>query len=476
MKIHPSALLLLIATTCNTSDAFAPSASPVSSRQSSTTALSFARGRDPSDELNDLLRQLLGTMGQSQRNPAARAQFNQRNIKGGDPKEAFERRGIKYDSYLQAMEEMIRERKARGSTSSSSSSSRSVGRRPTPRDPPSSTFSSEDDALSQMIQQLSQGLGLDPSQLSDMAKGMGQLGDLAKGMGLDSSQMNQKGGEQDGSALEKYGIDFTQRAREGKLDPCIGRDEEVMRAIQILSRRSKNNPVLIGDPGVGKSAIAEGIAQRINSGDVPDSLADSRLIGLDMGALVAGSKYRGEFEERLKAVLDEVKESEGKIVLFIDELHTVIGAGGAEGSMDASNLLKPALARGEISCIGATTIDEYRKYIERDKALERRFQQVMVDEPSLDETISILRGLKPKYELHHGVRVRDESLVAAAKLSSRYITNRFLPDKAIDLVDEACANLKNQLSSKPTELDRIDRQIVQLEMEKISLESDTEFE
>jgi ATP-dependent Clp protease ATP-binding subunit ClpB len=371
---------------------------------------------------------------------------------------------------------MIRERKARGSTSSSSSSSRSVGRRPTPRHPPSSTFSSEDDALSQMIQQLSQGLGLDPSQLSDMAKGMGQLGDLAKGMGLDSSQMNQKGGEQDGSALEKYGIDFTQRAREGKLDPCIGRDEEVMRAIQILSRRTKNNPVLIGDPGVGKSAIAEGIAQRINSGDVPDSLADSRLIGLDMGALVAGSKYRGEFEERLKAVLDEVKESEGKIVLFIDELHTVIGAGGAEGSMDASNLLKPALARGEISCIGATTIDEYRKYIERDKALERRFQQVMVDEPSLDETISILRGLKPKYELHHGVRVRDESLVAAAKLSSRYITNRFLPDKAIDLVDEACANLKNQLSSKPTELDRIDRQIVQLEMEKISLESDTEFE
>ena len=195
-----------------------------------------------------------------------------------------------------------------------------------------------------------------------------------------------------------------------------------------------------------------------------------------MGALVAGSKYRGEFEERLKAVLDEVKESEGKIVLFIDELHTVIGAGGSEGSMDASNLLKPALARGEISCIGATTINEYRKYIEKDKALERRFQQVMVDEPSLDETISILRGLKPKYELHHGVRVRDESLVAAAKLSSRYISNRFLPDKAIDLVDEACANLKNQLSSKPTELDRIDRQIVQLEMEKISLESDTDFE
>eukprot|EP00804_Cyclotella_cryptica_P030087 CCRYP_009513-RD/>CCRYP_009513-RD protein AED:0.14 eAED:0.14 QI:0/0.5/0.2/1/0.5/0.2/5/343/671 len=250
--------------------------------------------------------------------------------------------------------------------------------------------------------------------------------------------------------LEKFGVDFTARAAEGKLDPVIGRDDEIRRAIQILSRRTKNNPVLIGDPGVGefscggKTAIAEGIAQRMYAGDVPDTLKECRLIGLDMGALIAGASYRGEFEERLKKVVDRVKESEGEIILFIDEMHTVVGAGATSGSMDASNLLKPALARGQLRCIGATTIDEYRKYIEKDKALERRFQQVYVGEPSPEDTVSILRGLKPKYEVHHGVRIRDEALLAAAKLSSRYLPDRFLPDKAIDLVDEACAKLKNQ--------------------------------
>lgn len=273
--------------------------------------------------------------------------------------------------------------------------------------------------------------------------------------------------------LEKYGVDFTARAAEGKLDPVIGRDDEIRRAIQILSRRTKNNPVLIGDPGVGKTAIAEGIAQRMYSGDVPDSIRDCRLIGLDMGALIAGASYRGEFEERLKKVVDRVKESEGEIILFIDEMHTVVGAGATSGSMDASNLLKPALARGQLRCIGATTIDEYRQYIEKDKALERRFQQVYVGEPTPEDTVSILRGLKPRYEVHHGVRIRDEALLAAAKLSSRYLPDRFLPDKAIDLVDEACAKLKNELTSKPTALDEVDRKIIQLEMEKLSLSSDT---
>jgi ATP-dependent Clp protease ATP-binding subunit ClpB len=273
--------------------------------------------------------------------------------------------------------------------------------------------------------------------------------------------------------LEKYGVDFTARAADGKLDPVIGRDDEIRRAIQILSRRTKNNPVLIGDPGVGKTAIAEGIAQRMNSGDVPDSLQDCRLVGLDMGALIAGASYRGEFEERLKKVVDKVKESEGEIILFIDEMHTVVGAGATSGSMDASNLLKPALARGQLRCIGATTIDEYRKYIEKDKALERRFQQVYIGEPSPEDTVSILRGLKPRYEVHHGVRIRDEALLAAAKLSSRYLPDRFLPDKAIDLVDEACAKLKNEMTSKPTALDEVDRRIIQLEMEKLSLSSDT---
>eukprot|EP00934_Nitzschia_sp_Nitz4_P006700 Nitzschia sp. Nitz4//scaffold207_size38617//34085//38510//NITZ4_007683-RA/size38617-augustus-gene-0.13-mRNA-1//-1//CDS//3329541629//6690//frame0 len=273
-------------------------------------------------------------------------------------------------------------------------------------------------------------------------------------------------------AVLKYGIDFTDRAIEGKLDPVIGRDDEIRRAIQILSRRTKNNPVLIGDPGVGKTAIAEGIAQRMVQGDVPDLLKGCRLIGLDLAALVAGASMRGEFEERLKAVLEEVTKSDGEIILFIDEMHTVVGAGAAQGSMDASNLLKPALARGQLRCIGATTLNEYRQYIEKDKALERRFQQVLIDQPTPEDTISILRGLKPKYEVHHGVRIRDEALVAAAKLSHRYIPDRFLPDKAIDLVDEASAKLKNALSSKPEVLDEIDRRIVQLEMERLSLSSD----
>lgn len=274
-------------------------------------------------------------------------------------------------------------------------------------------------------------------------------------------------------SLMKYGIDFTALAADGKLDPVIGRDDEIRRAIQVLSRRRKNNPILIGDPGVGKTAIAEGIAQRMVAGDVPDSLKPPcRLVGLDLGLLVAGASMRGEFEERLKAVLEEVTKSDGEIVLFIDELHTLVGAGAAQGSMDASNLLKPALARGELRCVGATTINEYRKYIEKDKALERRFQQVMINEPSPEDTVSILRGLKPRYELHHGVRIRDEALLAAAKLSARYIPDRFLPDKAIDLVDEACAKLKNELTSKPILLDEIDRRIIQLEMERLSLQSD----
>jgi len=282
-----------------------------------------------------------------------------------------------------------------------------------------------------------------------------------------------RGAETNYEALMKYGIDFTTQAEEGKLDPVIGRDDEIRRAIQVLSRRRKNNPVLIGDPGVGKTAIAEGIAQRMVTGDVPDTLKPPcRLIGLDLGQLVAGASMRGEFEERLKSVLSEVTKSDGEIVLFIDELHTLVGAGAASGSMDASNLLKPALSRGELRCVGATTISEYRKYIEKDKALERRFQTVLIEEPSPEDTVSILRGLKPRYELHHGVRIRDEALLAAAKLSSRYIPDRFLPDKAIDLVDEACAKLKNELTSKPIKLDEIDRRIIQLEMERLSLKSD----
>lgn len=273
-------------------------------------------------------------------------------------------------------------------------------------------------------------------------------------------------------ALIKYGRDLTEAARAGELDPVIGRDEEIRRTIQILSRRQKNNPVLLGEPGVGKTAVAEGLAQRIISGDVPLSLRNRRLIGLDMGALIAGAKFRGEFEERLKAVLNEVKNSDPAVVLFIDEIHTVVGAGKTDGAMDAGNLLKPMLARGELRCIGATTLDEYRQYIEKDAALERRFQQVLVDEPTVEDTISILRGLKERYELHHGVRITDNALVAAATLSNRYIADRFLPDKAIDTVDESMAALKMQITSKPAELDRLDRRVIQMEMERLSLKND----
>lgn len=275
-------------------------------------------------------------------------------------------------------------------------------------------------------------------------------------------------------ALEKYGRELTELARLGKLDPVIGRDEEIRRTIQILSRRTKNNPVLIGEPGVGKTAIVEGLAQRIVNRDVPESLRDRKLVALDMGALIAGAKYRGEFEERLKAVLKEVTESEGNIILFIDEIHTVVGAGATQGAMDAGNLLKPMLARGELRCIGATTLDEYRKYIEKDAALERRFQSVLVDEPNVVDTISILRGLKERYEVHHGVKIADTALVAAAVLSNRYISDRFLPDKAIDLVDEAAAKLKMEITSKPEELDEIDRKILQLEMERLSLRKEND--
>jgi ATP-dependent Clp protease ATP-binding subunit ClpB len=270
--------------------------------------------------------------------------------------------------------------------------------------------------------------------------------------------------------LQQYGRDLTELAAQGKLDPVIGRDDEIRRTIQILSRRTKNNPVLIGEPGVGKTAIAEGLSQRIVRGDVPEGLKDKKVVALDMGALIAGAKYRGEFEERLKAVLKAVQESEGRIILFIDELHNVVGAGKAEGApMDAGNLLKPMLARGELHCIGATTLDEYRKYIEKDAALERRFQTVLVDEPSVEDTISILRGLKERYEVHHGVRIKDAALVAAATLSKRYITDRFLPDKAIDLVDEAAARLRTEIDSVPTELDEVDRRVMQLEIEREAL-------
>nr|QKY14936.1 clpb chaperone, hsp100 family (CLPB) [Polytomella parva] len=277
-------------------------------------------------------------------------------------------------------------------------------------------------------------------------------------------------------ALSKYARDLTQAARDGKLDPVIGRDDEIRRCIQILSRRTKNNPVLIGEPGVGKTAVAEGLAQRIIAGDVPESLRGRTLMALDLGSLIAGAKYRGEFEDRIKAVIKEVTSSAGQVVLFIDEIHTLVGAGATSGAMDASNLLKPLLARGELRCIGATTLDEYRKYIEKDPALERRFQQVFVSEPSVAATVSVLRGLRERYELHHGVRISDGALLEAAALSDRYIADRFLPDKAIDLIDEAAAKLKMEITSKPLPLDEIDRRILQLEMERLSVIRDRKVE
>jgi ATP-dependent Clp protease ATP-binding subunit ClpB len=275
-------------------------------------------------------------------------------------------------------------------------------------------------------------------------------------------------------ALEKFGVDLTERAAKGKLDPVIGRDDEIRRVVQVLSRRTKNNPVLIGEPGVGKTAIAEGLAQRIVSGDVPESLRDRRVVALDIGALIAGSKYRGEFEDRLKALLNEVKEARGQIVLFIDELHTIVGAGAAEGAVDAANLLKPMLARGELRAIGATTLDEYRKHIEKDAALERRFQPVMVGEPTVEDAIAILRGLKERYEVHHGVRIQDSAIIAAATLSHRYIADRFLPDKAIDLIDESASRLRIEIDSLPVEIDEVERRIMQLEIERTSLEKETD--
>jgi ATP-dependent Clp protease ATP-binding subunit ClpB len=289
-----------------------------------------------------------------------------------------------------------------------------------------------------------------------------------------SHRVTSQNPEEQFQSLEKYGVDLTQRARDGKIDPVIGRDEEIRRVIQVLSRRTKNNPVLIGEPGVGKTAIVEGLARRIASGDVPEGLKNKRLVSLDIGAMLAGAKYRGEFEERLKAVLKEIIDANGEIISFVDEIHTLVGAGGAEGAIDAGNMIKPMLARGELRMIGATTLDEYRKYVEKDAALERRFQQVLVGEPTVEDTIAILRGLKERYEVHHGVRIQDNAIVSAAVLSNRYLTNRFLPDKAIDLMDEAASKLRIEIDSLPTEIDVIDRRILQLEIERVALEKESD--
>ena len=289
-----------------------------------------------------------------------------------------------------------------------------------------------------------------------------------------SHRVTSQNPEEQFQSLEKYGVDLTQRAQDGKIDPVIGRDEEIRRVIQVLSRRTKNNPVLIGEPGVGKTAIVEGLARRIASGDVPEGLKNKRLVSLDIGAMLAGAKYRGEFEERLKAVLKEITDANGEIISFVDEIHTLVGAGGAEGAIDAGNMIKPMLARGELRMIGATTLDEYRKYVEKDAALERRFQQVFVGEPTVEDTIAILRGLKERYEVHHGVRIQDNAIVSAAVLSNRYLTNRFLPDKAIDLMDEAASKLRIEIDSLPTEIDVIDRRILQLEIERVALEKESD--